>query len=330
MEIVWITNPDGYDPVVHEKYKVMGARRVALFAERGFPVRVVHACDLVAACDGRPQLWYAGEDLLGRRSCFMMSSWAWSPDAAQHFRVISRTIRSSDSVLLNDLIRDPERLGADKLAMYQHAGQLGVPVLPTVAVPFGRYAKRALAVVQQTFDGDGYVVKPREMAMGFGVLKADTVAQLAACTDLLAPSALGCIIQPYLQNSGDLRVFVHRGEAVASMLRRPAADAYRANISVGGTPTNGDASPEVAGMSEHLARSVDAEYLCVDWLLSDTKGPVFNEWMTVAANFEDLPEPSRSRVADALFTFISDRLRQPAGSKRAVPWSPMETARSAG
>lgn len=308
MEIIWITNPDNYDPIPHQKHRKVGARRMELFAEHGFPVRVVHACDVVAGWDGRPRLWHQGNDLLDPCRGFMMSSWSWNPDAAQHFRVISRTIRASNSVLLNEALHDPERLGADKLAMYQHAGNLGVPVLPVVAVPFGRYAGRAVHAVRCAFgDDSAYVVKPRELAMGFGVLKVDSLGQLKASFDLLAASGLGCIVQPYLPHTGDLRVYVHQGEAVATLLRQPEADAYQANLSKGGSVGPQQEPPEVLRMSERLARSVAADYLCVDWLLTPS-GPVFNEWMTVAAAFEDLPEPQRGKVATALFTFIGKQL----------------------
>ncbi|WP_351223345.1 hypothetical protein [Streptomyces sp. NPDC002133] len=311
-ELVWITCPDNYDPVVQERLRRAGSERVDLLRSRGFDLTVVHANEIVPAWNDGPRLWQGDTDLLGKRRGFILSSWTWDAGAGRHLQAVARTIRASDSVLLNDGIKDPETLGNDKLAMHHHAGMLGLPVLPTVSVPFGRYARRALATVAARMDGsEGYVVKPREMAMGYGVLKADTFEQLTAAVDLLTPGALGCIIQPFRRNSGDVRVYVHNGTFVAALLREPAGGSYLANVSEGGTGSaldKADGVPAaVAEMSERLARSLDAPYLCVDWLLSPA-GPVFNEWMTISAAYEDLPEPDRSRVADALIDCITGRL----------------------
>jgi glutathione synthase/RimK-type ligase-like ATP-grasp enzyme len=237
----------------------------------------------------------------------MVASWTWDPAAASHLAAVCRTIRASTSVLLTDGLRDPEGLGSDKLAMYHFAGTRGVPVLPTVSVPFGRYARGALSLVGEWVVADGYLVKPREMAMGFGVLKVDTMEQLTATIDLLAPSGLGCLVQPFQANSGDLRVYVHRGEVIAALLRKPAPGGYLANLSQGATGSAMSVPSDVAELSLRLAHDLASPYLCIDWLLTDA-GPVFNEWMTVSAAFEDLPEPERSRVADAMFAEIADQL----------------------
>lgn len=307
MDIVWITHPDNYDPLFNEQLRSQGGNRVSLFAERGFDVRFVRSFDVVAAWLDGPHLWCGDDDLLRERRGFMISGWTWDAAAAQHLRAISRTIRASDSVLLNDGIGDPEGLGADKLAMYHFAGALGVPVLPTVAIPFGRYARRALPIVRRDLPDGGYLVKPREMAMGFGVLRTDGIAALTATIDLLTPSGLGCIVQPYYDNAGDLRVYTHRGQVLAAMLRRPAPGSYLANVSQGGSTAAGTIPPDVRSMSERLARALGADYLCIDWLLADN-GPIFNEWMTISALFEDLPEPERTMVADAFFQHIAGQL----------------------
>ncbi|MFE7774653.1 RimK family alpha-L-glutamate ligase [Streptomyces sp. NPDC057445] len=318
-ELVWITCPDNYDPVVQERLRRAGSERVDLLRSRGFDLTVVHANEIVPAWNDGPRLWQGETDLLSKGRGFILSSWTWDAGAGRHLQAIARTIRASDSVLLNDGIKDPEALGNDKLAMYHHAGTLGIPVLPSVSIPFGRYARRALATVSARLDGaDGYLVKPREMAMGYGVLKADTFEQLTAAIDLLTPGALGCIVQPFRPNSGDVRVYVHNGTFVAALLREPAEGSYLANVSEGGTGSAlpGEVPAEVSGMSERLARSLDAPYLCVDWLLSPA-GPVLNEWMTISAAYEDLPEPQRSRVEDALIACIGDRLKdagEPAAS----------------
>ncbi|MEU7058101.1 hypothetical protein [Streptomyces sp. NPDC046197] len=309
-ELVWITNPDNYDPGLGARLKREGSERVDLYVEHGFDVRVVHSCDVVPGWNSGPRLWHGDEDLLCKGRGFLLSSWTWHQGIAQQIQAIARTIRASDAVLLTDGVHGAEGLAMDKLAMYHHAGRLDVPVLPCVAVPFGRYTRRALETVRRELAADaphGYVIKPREMAMGFGVHRVDTLEQLSSALDLLAPADLGCLVQPCLPHTGDVRVYVHQGRQLAALLRTPEAGAYRANVSQGGSGSALTVPAEITEMSERLARSVDADYLCVDWLLG-ADGPVFNEWMTVSAAFEDLPEPERSTVGRALVTHLARRL----------------------
>ncbi|PCG85183.1 hypothetical protein CIB93_15305 [Streptomyces sp. WZ.A104] len=305
--LVWITTPDNYDPHVQEQLKRGGSERLDMLTAAGFDVRVVHSCDIVPVWNGRPRLLHGEEDLLAQYAGFLVTSWTWDPAIARHIEAITRTVRASDCVLLTDGTLDPEAFGLDKLAMYHHAAALGAPVLPTVSVPFGRYARRALDAVRTQLPPGPYVVKPRSMAMGYGVLKADTVQHLGASIDLMAPGGLGCLVQPYLPDSGDVRVYVHEGRMIAALLREPAGQTYLANVSQGGSGSGYEPPAEIADLSERLARSLHSDYLCVDWLISGDSYTL-NEWMTVSAAYEDLPPSTRKLVAQALVQYINRRL----------------------
>jgi ribosomal protein S6--L-glutamate ligase len=306
-QLIWITTPDNYDPEVQLRLQREGSERVNILRAHGIGVRVVHSCDVVPAWGDQPRLWLGEEDLLSTGAGFILVAWTWSPAIAEHLKAISRTIQAGNGVLLNDGLIDAERFGMDKLAMCHHAGNLGIPVLPMVTVPFGRYARRVLNVVRREFPGDSYLVKPREMAMGFGVVKADSFEQLTATVDLLSSSGLSCLVQPYYPDAHDVRVYVYRGKAIAALSREPANGSYLANVSQGGTGHTTELDSEVARMSEQLAQSLLSDYLCVDWLISPA-GPVFNEWMTISAAFEDLTEPKKSEVAKAMTDYLKERL----------------------
>ncbi|MFE0645078.1 RimK family alpha-L-glutamate ligase [Streptomyces sp. NPDC058877] len=310
-KLVWITTPDNYDPHVQEKLRREGSERVDMLRAAGFDVHIVHSCDVVPAWNGGPRLLWGKEDLLAQYAGFLVTSWSWDPAIIRHIEAITRTIRASDCVLLTDGTLDPEALGLDKLAMYHHAAAMGVPVLPTVSVPFGRYARRVLDAVRSELPAGPYVVKPRSMAMGFGVLKVDTAQHLSSTVDLLTPGGLGCLVQPHLPNNGDVRVYVHEGKVIAALLREPTGKTYLANVSQGGSSSGYEPSAEVVELSERLARSLESDYLCVDWLVTED-GHVFNEWMTISAAYEDLPEPARQRVADALVQHVRRRLDEGA------------------
>jgi ribosomal protein S6--L-glutamate ligase len=281
----------------------------------GIDYRYVEAAELIPACVGGPRLWYRGEDLLARPQCFIVSTSSWNAQATELLRAIYQTVAASDSVLLNGGIGGSEMLEHDKLAILHHAAALGVRVPPTVAVPFGRYARLAVPAVRREIPVGPYVVKPRDMIMGIGVLKVDTVEQLTATLDICAGADQGFLVQRFLPNAGDLRTYVVDGEIVASQLRRPAPGNYLANISQGGTGSAVEAG-EVAELCRRVVAGLDASFVCVDWLLTDD-GPVLGEWATAVAGFAGLPEPARTKVADAFFGWVARRFdeREPFRSR---------------
>lgn len=301
--LTWITLADDFEPRyidgVADKLTALyetAARR------HGFEFRFVEAAELVPACVDRPRLWHAGGDLLARRQCVMVSTASWNGQSAGFMQAIYRTVEASDSILLNQALRTGrESLEHDKLAILHRAAALGVPVPPTVVVPFGRYARSALPVVESEIPHGPYLLKPREMGMGFAVLKLDTLEQLTAALDICAGADQGFIVQQYLPNTGDMRTYIVDGQIVTAQLRRPAPGNYLANISQGGSGSAA-ATAEVEKHCRRIVTDLDASYLCIDWLMTD-QGPVLNEWGTAVAGFSGLPEPERTWVADAFFAW---------------------------
>jgi glutathione synthase/RimK-type ligase-like ATP-grasp enzyme len=305
--ITWIYAADDIEPAASENFENSITERYRVFAAPyGLDFRVIRAGELVPACLGRPVLWYRGEDLLSRPQCFIVEDASKDPQAVQALRAIYRTIHASGCVLLNRAIQGPDFLERDKLAILQYATGLGIPTARTIAVPFGRYARRVLDEVERELGPGPYIVKPRDMSMGIGVLRVDSAQQLAAAIDIASQTGSGYIVQPLLENTGDMRVFVADGEVLASMTRRPAPGGYLANISHGASLDATDDHLKVAKSCQRIAQGLTAEWMCIDWLMTSS-GPVLNEWCTAYGGFTILPEPARTRVADAFFLWIKKK-----------------------
>lgn len=302
--ITWIYQSGDYTAEAAERFeKNLTEKYSAVAAPRGFDFRVIGAADLIPASLGKPVLRYRGTDLLAQRQCFIVGDKSLEPQGLEAMRAIYRTIEASDSVLLNRSISGPDYLERDKLALAQHAAGLKVPTIPTIAVPFGKYAKLAVDEVRREFGGGPCIIKPRELTMGIGVLRVDTPQQLVAALDIVAQSGLAYVVQPYLAHVADMRVYVADGEVITSLSRRPQPGGYLSNVSQGGTIEVNKDHEQVAEYCRAIAKSLHADYLCVDWLMTDA-GPVLNEWSTAHGGFMVLPEPERSLVADAFFGWI--------------------------
>jgi ribosomal protein S6--L-glutamate ligase len=312
--VTWICHVDDLMPdYVHKIEAQMLERWTEPAATAGFTFRFVHANELVPALSGgRVQLWHNGIDLLERRHCYIVDDVSSDPQATHFLRGIYRTIEASDSILLNRALAGPECLERDKLAILQRAATLGIRTPATVVLPFGRYARGSLDQVRRELGEGPYIVKPREMGVGYGVLKVDTFEQLRAAVDVVAQTGQSFIVQEYLPNAGDLRVAVVEGRFVTSMLRRQAEGSYLSNIAQGGTASSGPDYSAVAEDCLRIVRDLRAEYLCIDWLLTPD-GPVLGEWGTAMAEFSPFPEPSRSALAMAFFVWAERKLFGEAG-----------------
>ncbi|GAA3486430.1 MULTISPECIES: ATP-grasp domain-containing protein [Streptomyces] len=315
--VTWICHPDDFLPEYVEKITArMEERWAEPCAKHGFSFRFISANELVPTCGDRPRLWHNGVDLLETRQAYIVDDVSGDPQATHFLRGVYRAIDASDSVLLNRSLVGSESLERDKLAILARASVLGIRTPKTVALPFGRYARRGLDVVREEIGEGPYILKAREMGTGVGVLKLDGFAQLRAAVDIVSQTGQNYIVQEYLPNRGDLRVAMVEGKFVASMLRTPAEGSYLANVAQGATAT---ANPDVTAVIsdvEQIVADLQADYLCVDWLLTEN-GPVLGEWGTAMAEFSTLPEPARSQLADAFFAWV-DRLLSEGGAVTAA------------
>jgi ribosomal protein S6--L-glutamate ligase len=308
-----IYRPDDFDPQHLEQARAVTSRNYSeLATSAGFDFRMVPVHELLPLCVDRPRLMWRGTDLLAERQCFQVDDFSWRPETSDMLAAVRRTVEASSSVLLNALFDGPEYLVTDKLAIIQRACALGLPVAGAVVVPHGRYARQAVVAARAAFGDGPYIVKPRELGMGFGVTKADSPEQLAATIDMTAQCGVGYLIQAFVPNDGDLRVYVIDGEIVGAQYRRPREGSYLANLSQGGASSAYVVPEPIARDTLAIAADLHASCLLVDWLLTPN-GPVLNEWSSGFGGFDGLPGPERRRVGKAFFTWARQAFEAGAG-----------------
>ncbi|MFD8673970.1 RimK family alpha-L-glutamate ligase [Streptomyces seoulensis] len=303
-QVTWIYQSDDIDPAAVAGFEQSITKRYAAVSEsRGFKFRAVNASELVPLCLGKPVLRYQGQDLLSQKQCFIVED--TSPDSQSHqaLQAIYRTIAMSDSVLLNRSFDGPDYLERDKLGILQYAAKLGIPTAATISVPHGAYARRAIREVREAIGDGPYILKPREMSSGTGVLRIDSDQQLSSAIDIAAQTGAAYIIQPFIPHHADMRVFMADGEVVSSLSRRPKHNGYLASVSQGGSIEVNEDHLQVIDACRKIAASLHAEWICIDWLMTES-GPLLNEWCTAYGGFTMMPEPELSQVADAFFGWI--------------------------
>ncbi|WP_436498580.1 ATP-grasp domain-containing protein [Actinokineospora sp. HUAS TT18] len=306
--VTMVYRPDDFDPgPLAATLAGLEGKYAEVAARSGFRFRFVPVSELVPTSIGGPRLWWRGEDLLATPQCFQVDEFSSCPQTAQFLDAVRRCVAASDSVLLNSSFEGPPYLASDKMAMANKAAALGLPVAGMICVPYGRYARTVVDAVRAAFGPGPYIVKPREMGMGYGVVKVDSVEQLGATLDMVAQTGTGYVVQQFLPNDGDIRVYVVDGEVVCAQHRRAQEGNYLANLSQGGSSVVGTDIAEVTAMSKVVATDLRAAALCVDWLLTP-EGPVLNEWSAGFGGFAGLPTAERFQVGDAVLAWARRQL----------------------
>ncbi|WP_410631242.1 hypothetical protein [Amycolatopsis sp. cmx-4-83] len=221
----------------------------------GIPLRAVPLHELVPVAGSRPRLLLGDEDLLTTPKAFWIDRYSPDPASARFLQAIHETVRLHGSLLVNAQLDRADQLEADRLAIACRAAALGIPVAPTTAVPFGRYALHALEPATRT-GGSSWVVRGRTDPTG-AAARADDRGQLTTLLAMAARTGTGHVVQENVEHSDVCRVHFLAGEPVDT----------------------GDLPADLRGHCARLAGSLRPGYLCTRWLVTPG-GAVLDGWST--------------------------------------------------
>ncbi|MFC5186744.1 ATP-grasp domain-containing protein [Actinomadura harenae] len=288
-----------------------GQVHAAAAARAGMAWRIIPVSAIVPAATGQPRLWVDGHDLLEQPGSALVGvqvdDFSNDPQTDQALAAIRATVAAAPgAVLLNHPDHLPHQLVTDKLSIAHHAQALGIPAIPTLALPAGRHARGALPQIRACLGHGPYLLKPRRLGMGYGIVRAADPAELSGALDVIGATGIGYVAQPCLPNDGDLRLFLTDGDVLYPQHRRGG---LVANTHQGGTSTTGDPAlvRELAAAARQVADSLRSPLLHTDWLIT-ADGPVLTEWSTGLGGFSPVPEPHRTIIGDAQFGWIRRRL----------------------
>lgn len=158
------------------------------------------------------------------------------------------------------------RAGMHKPSQTWRLWAQGVPVIPTVtgfSVPSSTLLHTAL--------GTGpYLIKPAKGEKGKGIQVCQTYQRLR---QLITPQPSAWLVQPFIQNEGDYRVFVYGYEVRGAIFRRAAAGKVVNNTSQGGSSeyiAPNDVPQAVRQAAVAAARATEYAVAGVDVILGTT------------------------------------------------------------
>lgn len=138
----------------------------------------------------------------------------------------------------------------------------GVEAVPSALASSGPGAAAAAA----NLGGFPVVAKPDVGSQGSGAAVLHDAGSLSAYADFLASRGEDALVQPFLDESSDVRAFVAGGRVVAAMSRTPAEGDFRANVHRGAKAAALDPAGPWAGPAAAAAGMLGLRVAGVDFL----------------------------------------------------------------
>ncbi|MGC8607999.1 MAG: RimK family alpha-L-glutamate ligase [Vulcanisaeta sp.] len=180
----------------------------------------------------------------------------------------------------------------------------GVPAVPT---------KLMFSEMPQE-DGVNYpaIIKPLHGSWGRLVSLVSSADELKL---ILKHKAFGdtylraSMIQPFIGDGTDYRIFVVGNEVIASMIRRPVENEWRSNVARGGKAEAVRLGNEVYEMAIRAVEALGLDYAGVDVLYSREYGYVVNE-VNAIPEFKGLMSVSGVNIARKIAEYVLNLARR--------------------
>ncbi|WP_243669309.1 ATP-grasp domain-containing protein [Vulcanisaeta sp. JCM 16161] len=117
------------------------------------------------------------------------------------------------------------------------------------------------------------------------------------------------IVQPFIGDGTDYRVFVVGDEVVASMVRKPSSDDWRSNVARGGIAHAVKLNADAHETAIKAVKALDLDYAGVDLLYSDDGDYVVNE-VNAIPEFKGLMSVSGVNIARKIAEYVINTVRR--------------------
>ena len=300
MKFYWIDALSEYEQTITAGVlKVFDTVYRPYAAKNGFEFEYLDAAKIIPVSAGRDMLLYEGRNVLDDEASVFISYANANPQMEKILESITRMAYASKTWTIANRAGKGIFIDKDKLTGISIARQCGVPTIPTVLIPSGKSSRALAGDIESVLGHYPYIVKPKEMLAGIGIVKVESTESFKSLLDIIGQSSKDYIAQVFIKDICDYRVYTDRGRVIACLQRQPMPGNYLASISRTGKGSSVAAPDPIARLSEKIARELDCDYLCVDWLSSGDKF-WFSE-IESGGGFSALPPEEKSKVARAFF-----------------------------
>lgn len=286
--------------------------------EYGFQIEPINIAHLFFGYHHRPQVLYKGEDILSKEACAYIPYTNPHAQTERLFHSLSRIVGMSKTWTQ---INAPFQLDRDKEYIYHLASLIGVSTIPSWIVPERTTSRMQVDLIEKQVGPYPYLIKPTSMLAGMGIIKIDTRDALCSLLDYCAQSPQIYMIQPFMKDVADYRVYLENHEVIACQKRTPPKEGYLSNISQRGSGQSTSIDPRIEKPSIQLARHLTKSYLCIDWLVSEEKA--YLSEIDFCGMFFGLSESDRTNVMHAFFRSAQNKFREQVRGDEGIPHNPL-------
>lgn len=278
MKFYWIDCHKYYEKKFIEKvHRIFTEIYEPLASSQHIDFSFVEALDIDIVIDNNngTRLLYKNRDLLKDPGCAIVQYSNINPQAEKHVESIYRVYRAKNKLFNNS--PNHEFVDRDKLLGMSIANSLELITLPTISISNRDDYWSFIDMAKKHLGEPPYILKPKELLSGLGIVRVESLQHFQGLLDIIVNSSHDYILQKFLKNAEDYRVYVFDGVPSYCLLRKTSnADSYLANVSHGGTSLSIPVPNEIKDNVFKIYNKIKANYLCVDFLKHEGKF-YFNE-----------------------------------------------------
>jgi hypothetical protein len=309
---------DGLGLTVAKAYSILLDMYGEYLGEYGARLEVFDVDDLFVTQSGIPRLYIGGQELSVKDRVFLLSNISMCSQRERRLNNLYHTLLESGHPLLNRSFLGTSELEVNKRAMHAMASSLGIRCVPTMEFVSTLPVEELLQCAFRLGLRFPMIFKPNRLMMGAGIMLCETEADFSVKAGIIRNVASDYLIQQFIENVGDLRVYVARGKIIGHQLRRSVGRELRANVSVGGIGEQIELPDGLVDNCLSIGCHCGADYMVVDWLVTGDEF-VFNEMSSTPAGFTGVPRALRAPIARAVLDLARAKAGQLPSTSRCRP-----------
>ncbi len=193
---------------------------------------------------------------------------------------------------------------SDKLSTAMWLKSHGFPHIKTQRLLPG-YDLQAFHDIQPPF-----IVKPSDMARGFGVNKVESLEGLGSLIEILSDSPRSFVVQEFIECGADARLYFSEGKLITHQCRLIGEDSYMANVSKGAVSVKGEINDEMILCGSRISKKLShiSPFIVIDFLCDKAGNFYVSEVESILAGYSgvnlcDQPKVTRA-IAEYLYSLV--------------------------
>lgn len=278
---------------------------------RGDTYDIFDLDDIAVVQRGRTRFLHRGEEIDPTGRVYAPTPISVCPVRERKLANIYHVLAEQGFPLLNRSFAASSELELNKSVMQALVADLDLPCVPSMDLaPYAQPEDVLSAALSLGFSFP-MILKPNRLSNGVGILRCDARPDFIEKVRLVQMLKFDYLLQDFVPHSGDLRIFLSRDAIFGHKFRGPKDSDFRC----GGPDYRQVEIPAlVREWSLRIAARCDADYVTLDWLVTD-RGYVFHEMCSTLGAFIGVPEETRSRLSNAILDIGRKKLAASATAR---------------